>query len=108
MARKNDFTLDQATTFVYDLPALEDANNAPIDLSSYTGTSQMRKSPTSSTAYTFQVAAANTGVITLSMTYNVTSKIKPGRYLYDVKLVSGNTVVRAYEGVVTVTPSITK
>ena len=49
------------------------------------------------------------GVITLSLTSNVTANMVPGRYVYDVNITETNTgtVSRIVEGYVTVTPSST-
>lgn len=67
----------------------------------------MRKDPAANAAYTFGVALS-AGLLTLSMSAANTVTIAPGKYLYDVLLTSGNTVLRVIEGVATVTPDITR
>lgn len=100
--------MDQGTTFSTSFTFL-DSNNDPIDFTTYTANSQMRKSPTSSTAYTFTVGLNSNGVITLAMNTATTSSIAAGRYLYDVEVQdSSNTRSRLVEGIVTVTPEITR
>ena len=43
------------------------------------------------------------------MTANATANVVAGRYVYDVELVDGGGVVtRLLEGIVTVTPQVTK
>ena len=105
MAVKANITMDQGTTFSTQI-TLTDANNNPLNLTGYTGESQMRKWYTSNTATNFNIALAN-GVIILSMDANTTASITDGRYVYDVKLTdaSGN-VTRIVEGQVTVTPEV--
>ena len=60
----------------------------PTNLTGHTGASQMRKHPDSSTAHDFTVGitSAAGGGLRLSMTDTITSRIKPGRYVYDVVL----------------------
>lgn len=83
----------------------------PLNLTGYTVASQIRKSYTSTTAYTFtaSVLDAATGKLRLQLTAEQTGAIPPGRYLYDVEITSqsGNKS-RVVEGIVTVTPEITQ
>ena len=72
----------------------------------------MRKSYYSSNATaTFSVSTGNDpslGVITISMTSANTANIYPGRYVYDVYVTSSESRVRVLEGIVSVTPQVTK
>ena len=100
--------MDQGATFNTTYTFFDQSNSA-IDFTTYTAASQMRKSYTSSTAYPFTVSLANNGVITLSMSANATSAIVAGRYLYDLEVQDANGVKsRLVEGIVTVTPEITR
>lgn len=87
-----------------------DGNGTPLDLDGYTAASQMRKSYGSLTAYDFtaEIYDAATGKVQISMTSTETSAIKAGRYLYDVEISSGDRTTRVAEGLVIVTPEITK
>jgi hypothetical protein len=108
MAAKVNIVLDQGTTFNTSFLFSNDDDN-PIDFSSYTANSQIRKSYTSSTAYTFTVGLGNNGIITLSMNAATSSTITAGRYLYDLEVQDVNGVrSRLVEGIVTVTPEITR
>jgi len=108
MAQKVNIVIDQGTTFNTTYTFVDDQDN-PIDFSAYAGASQMRKSYTSSTAYAFTVSLGNTGVVGLSMNAATTSSITAGRYLYDVEVTDPNGVKsRLVEGIVTVTPEITR
>ena len=108
MSEKINIVIDKGATFAKSFNALTDDNGTVIDLSTYTATAKMKKSYSSTASYTFAVTLANTGVITLRMANTVTTNIKAGRYVYDVRLVDGsNTVSRPFEGVVTVTPNVT-
>jgi hypothetical protein len=107
MAVKANITIDQGTDFSTSIDVTDD-NGDPTDLSGYTGAAQMRKHYTSSNSYSFSVAVAN-GSVTLTMNSATTANITSGRYVYDCELTSGsNTVTRLVEGIVTVTPQVTR
>lgn len=107
MAQKANITIDQGADFSTSIDVTDD-NGDPTDLSDYTGAAQMRKHYTSSNSYAFTVAVAN-GSVTLSMNSTTTSSITAGRYVYDCELTNGsNVVTRLVEGIVTVTPQVTR
>jgi hypothetical protein len=70
----------------------------------------MRKHYTSTAQTAFTVSiSAGTGEVTLAMTANVTNNVAPGRYMYDCELTdTAGTVSRLVEGIVTVTPGVTR
>ena len=109
MATKANLTIDQGSTFNVTLD-LTDENDTVIDLTGYSGVSQIRKTFTSLTGVSFAVAiSAQYGTVTLSLTPAQTASLVAGRYVYDVELTSaGGTVSRIIEGIVTVTPQVTK
>lgn len=96
--------------------ALDDVYGNNYDLLNATAKSQIRKSYYSSNATaefstTIDVSSAT---IALSLNSNQTANIAPGRYVYDT-IVSfpgapgtANTVVRILEGVIDVSPSVTR
>lgn len=104
--------LDQGATFNNVINLTDDTTNTPINVSGYTVVSQLRRSYYSANAsanLTCTVTDAANGEITLSMTPANTANLKPGRYLFDVKTTDiDNVVSRVLEGVITVTPSVTK
>jgi len=107
MAVKANITIDQGTDFATSIDVTDD-NGDPTDLSGFTGAAQMRKHYTSSNSYSFTVAVAN-GSVTLSMNSATTANITSGRYVYDCELTSSSNVVsRIVEGIVTVTPQVTR
>ena len=115
MAAFTELLIEQGATFSTTIN-VEDTAGAAINLYGYTASSQMRKSYySSSPTATFNTAiSSNTGTITLSLSSTVTANIAPGRYVYD-SIVSfegapgtANTVVRILEGVIDVSPSVTR
>ena len=81
------------------------------NLLGYSASSQIRKS-----YYSANVTASFTtsiyipdGSITLSLSAPVTSNISPGRYVYDAVIKdSSNNVTRILEGIVNVSPGVTR
>jgi hypothetical protein len=109
MAIKANLVLDQGSDFSATIDLTDSDDNA-YDLTGHTVASQMRKNYMSSSAYTFACVHNNSqGQINLSLSKTITNDIEPGRYLYDVEITnSGNTSTRVVEGIITVTPGITR
>ena len=109
MATKANLVIDQGSTFSTDLN-LTDENGDPLLLSGYTANSQVRKWYTSTNASATFTTSINvdSGVITLSLSANATSNLVAGRYVYDVEINDGSAVSRVVEGIVTVTPQVTR
>lgn len=109
MATKANLVIDQGATFSTDLN-LTDENGDILNLDGYTANSQIRKWYTSvNPAATFTASIdANSGVITLALSSTQTSNLISGRYVYDVEINDGTTVSRIVEGIVTVTPQVTR
>lgn len=109
MAIKANIIVDQGSSFQTSINVTDDDENA-IDLTNYTAVAQMRKHYTSSNAVNFTATISPTlGVVTLALTANATNAIAPGRYVYDCELTDNNgTVTRLVEGIVTVTPGVTR
>ena len=108
MAANVNLIMDQASTFSSSFN-VQDVNGNAIDFTAYTITSQMRKSYSSLSAYTFSTSGNNSGYITLSMNASTTNAIPAGRYVYDVEVVDNSGIKsRIAEGIITVTPQVTR
>jgi hypothetical protein len=108
MASKVNIVIDQGTTFSTSYTIKNDVGEN-IDFTGYSGNSQMRKSYFSTTAYNFDVNLQSNGKILLSMSANTTTNITAGRYVYDIEVQDGVGIrSRVVEGIVTVTPEVTK
>lgn len=109
MAIKANLLIDQGSDFSTEIDVLDD-NGDPVVLTGFTGAAQMRKHYTSSTSTAFNVTInAGNGTVTLSMNAATSSAVTPGRYVYDCELTSSSNVVsRLVEGIVTVTPQVTR
>lgn len=109
MATKSNLVIDQGSTYSVVLD-LTDENGDVINLTGYVANSQVRKWYTSTTpAATFTTSInASSGELELSLTANQTSNLVAGRYVYDVELNNNGVISRIVEGIVTVTPQVTK
>mgnify|MGYP003352637453 CR=1 FL=1 len=110
MATKANLVIDQGATFSTTIN-VEDTNGVAVNLSGYTANSQIRKSYYSTTANSFTATVTGTanGEITISMTAANTANLNPGRYLYDLLITAPDaTKTRVVEGIIVVSPSITK
>lgn len=109
MAIKANIVVDQGSSFSTTIN-LTDTDDTVIDLTGYTGAAQMRKHYTSSNSVPFTVTlVAGEGTVSLSLTANATANVVAGRYVYDVELTDPNGVIsRIVEGIVTVTPNVTR
>ena len=110
-AAYSNLLMEQGTTFNTTI-TLDDIYGNVYDLTNTTASSQMRKSYYSSNATaTFSTAVyPATGVIELSLTSTQTANISPGRYVFDTVITNttANTVTRVLEGIVDVSPRVTR
>jgi hypothetical protein len=109
MALKANIVIDQGTTFQTSINVTDD-NDDVVDLTGYTAVAQMRKHYTSSNATSFTASISpSIGIVTLSMNASTTNTITAGRYVYDCELTDANgAVTRLVQGIVTVTPGVTR
>jgi hypothetical protein len=73
----------------------------------YGGHSSISYEASASTSFTC-VKVDDTGKVTISLSAVQTAALKPGRYVYDVEITSASETLRVLEGLVTVTPEVTK
>jgi len=107
-----ELTIDQGANLSSTIDLTNDDGTA-INLANTSFTAQIRKSyystnPTANITVEVEGSAAN-GRIRLSLDAANTANIKAGRYLYDLKMIdSSNTHIRVIEGIVTITPQVTR
>ena len=104
---KINLVIDQGSTFTQVI-SLTGSDDIAVNTDVYTARGQIRKHYLSNTSVSFTTALAN-GDFTLSLTSTQTANIVAGRYVYDVELIdSSNNVTRLMEGIVTITPEVSK
>jgi hypothetical protein len=106
-----ELTIEAGTDFETEV-TVGDAFQSPKDLEDYDVFAQLRKSYYSSSAIDFDISidSPNDGIITLTLSSDVTSSVRPGRYVYDVNIKNRDTnkITRIFEGIATITPTATK
>lgn len=106
-----ELTIDQGANLSSTIDLTND-DNTPINLANTSFTAQIRKSyystnPTANITVTIEDSA--NGRVRLSIDAANTANIKAGRYLYDLKMIdASNTHIRVIEGIVTITPQVTR
>lgn len=108
MATVQNLVIDQGTTFSFSF-TLSNADGTDKDLTSYAVSAQIRKSYYTNTKVDFTTETIPLeGEITLRLTDSQTSELKAGRYVYDVEIESSSETLRVLEGIITVTPEVTR
>lgn len=111
MASYVELTIDQGATFSTTIDLANDDGTA-IDVTNYTFDSQIRKSYYSANATAnleITILNAVAGNLLISIDAANTANIKAGRYLYDIKMTKDTgDVVRVIEGIVTITPQVSR
>lgn len=103
--------IDQGTDFVTSISISDDDTNSPVPLNDLQVSGQLRKSLLSqntSEVFVCSVTDVMNGEITISMASANTANLKPGRYFFDISTNTNNIRARLIEGIVTVTPAITR
>ena len=114
MAEYVELFIDQGSDFFTTINLNDDNTNLPQNIQSYVVTSSMRRSlvsPNVSSNLVCGVSDAANGEISLEMTAANTSNLRPGTYFFDVRtkdVNNNNFYSRLIEGVIFVTPSVTK
>ena len=112
MAAYVELFMDQGATFNNIINLTDDLTNDSLNISGYLVQSQMRRSyysANASASISCTITNAANGEITLSLSASETANIKAGRYLFDIQTTDrSNNVVRVLEGIMTVTPRITR
>ena len=109
MAIKSNLVIDQGTDYSTSI-VLQNDDGEVANLVGYTANAQLRKTYTSSNSHSFTTTIDDTsGTIILSLTDTQTANITAGRYVYDVYVSDSFGIVsRIVEGIVTITPRVTR
>lgn len=108
MATYSNLFIDQGSDFSFTVDL--SAEDISLNLNTYTARGQVRKTYYSSTAYNFQIVIDDADTLTATLTSTQTAALKPGRYVYDIEIVSGDAtpiITRVIEGQIDVTPRVT-
>ena len=111
MAAYSEITIEQGANLTTTI-TVNDTQGDAVNLTTYSASSQLRKSYYSSSANTLTATITGNanGQITLSMTASNTAALTPGRYVFDLVITNSvdNSVTRVIEGTAIVLPSVTR
>jgi hypothetical protein len=103
--------IDQGSDFISTIVLQDDVTNLYQNVDGYVVTSSLRKSVLSQNAsgnLTCTILDSANGEIELSMSAGQTANLREGTYLFDVRSQASGNYIRLIEGIIIVTPSITK
>ena len=107
----SNIVIEQGFDFDTSFQLEDTRTNAFLDLTGSTATGQIRKSSASTSKVSFAttVSTPENGIITVSLGSTVTVDMKPGRYVYDVKIItSGGKEYKDIEGSAIVRGGVTR
>lgn len=112
MARYMDLYMDQGSSFLVNLPAIKQADGTVMDLTGFDILAQMSRSyyssPDKQIPMVTSVIDPKAGLVSLSLTAEITSGIRPARYVYDCAVVdTSGFKTKIFEGIMTVVPAVT-
>ena len=103
-----NITIEQGEDFSATYTVLN-PDESTAALFGYSTAGTLRKYPGSSTGYNFTTnLTISSGLVTISLSKDITKTLSPGRYYYDVFLISnGGSRKKIFEGNAIVNPSAT-
>jgi len=111
LAAYSEITIEQGANLTSTI-TVTDVQGDAVNLTTYSASSQIRKSYYSSSANTITatITGNSNGQITMSMTAANTAALTPGRYVFDLIITNSvdNSVTRVIEGTAIVLPSVTR
>lgn len=112
MAAYVELYVDQGSTFTNIITLSDDTTNTAMNIVGYSVSSQMRRSYYSTNASANIICTLSNpsnGEITMTLSANTTSNLKPGYYLFDVNAISEvGDKSRILEGSITVNAGVTR
>ncbi len=106
----SNITIEQGYDFDTSFQLEDTRTNAPLYLVGAASTAHLRKSYSSTNSVSFgtTIAQPENGIISISMAASKTLKLKPGRYVYDVKITTNGKDYKAVEGSALVRAGVTR
>ena len=103
-------TIEQGYDFDTSFQLEDTRTNAPLYLVGAASTASLRKSYSSNTSVSFgtTISKPENGIISISMAASKTLLLKPGRYVYDVKITTSGKDYKAVEGSALVRAGVTR
>ena len=113
MAEYVELYIDQGSDFSTSINLNDDNTNIPQNVANYVISSSLRRSllsPNATANLTCSVYDGPDGELLLTMTAGETANLRAGHYLFDVKVtdIAFNVTSRLIEGIIIVTPGVTR
>jgi hypothetical protein len=120
-AGRYDFIIEQGATFGPKQFQYKDSNGDPIDITGYTVRAKIKKrasDPQELLDFTCTIQDAVNGIFNISLTATQTATLPTAfsnvaeknllQCVYDIELVTGSVVIRLVEGIVSISPEVTR
>jgi|TARA_A100001388_G_scaffold271954_1_gene251526 hypothetical protein len=107
----SNITIEQGFDFDTSFQLEDTRTNEFLDLTGASTSGMLRKHSASKTnvAFATTISNAETGIISISLTASNTVNLKPGRYVYDIKILTVNgREYKAIEGSALVRSGVTR
>ncbi len=106
----SNIVIEQGYDFDTSFQLEDTRTNSPLVLTDASTEAKMRKYYGSSTAVSFAstVTSPDLGIISISLTGTQSISLKPGRYVYDVKISNSGREYKAVEGTALVRGGVTR
>ena len=105
----SNIVIEQGYSFETFIELEDSRTNQPLVFINASIESKLKKTYTSSQSVSFasSITDPNKGVISISLTPQQTAALKPGRHVYDVKIINDGKDYKAIEGSALVRPGVT-
>lgn len=106
----SNIVIEQGFDFDTSFQLEDTRSNSFLDLSGSSSSATLKKTYSSSLSVSFAstITSPLEGIISISLNADQTTALKPGRYVYDVKLTTQNgKELKAVEGAALVRPGVT-
>ena len=106
----SNIVIEQGYDFDTSFQLEDTRTNSPLILTDASTTAQMRKHYGATTAISLgsTVTSPEQGIISISLTSTQSVSLKPGRYVFDVKITNAGKEYKAVEGVALVRGGVTR
>ena len=105
----SNIVIEQGYSFDTSFQLEDTRTNEPLLLTTSTTEARLKKTYTSSSSVSFvsTITSPEQGTISISLSASQTVLLKPGRYVYDVKIFNEGREYKAVEGAALVRPGVT-
>jgi len=105
----SNIVIEQGYSFDTSFQLEDTRTNEPLILTNASTKATLKKTYTSSSSVSFAstITSPEQGTISISLSASQTVSLKPGRYVYDVKIFNEGREYKAVEGAALVRPGVT-